>query len=339
MKETSIRSTVYAMMIAIVTLSSCAGEESETQQSPPVPITVTVNNSNSQQTRNDETTPYSGISVLQNTGFGLYCQPGSDSPIMSNQKFTYTTANGWTYSPTKYWPSGTDTKLNFIAYAPYTTTNKVSFSNSVLTYQYTVNTDSPFDNIDLCTAVANNQTSSGGAVELAFQHQTARLDVQVKMSDVAAGHKYFIKSVTINTHSLSPATLSVSGDAASWGANDGATAITYTLNTTGHFKEGIADPAFTSVDGFQSPDASSGLTTELQGIFPDSKILILLPVISTTTSELSITVQYVDYSVTEDANDSSVTELTTNIKSQTDTPSSFPVSSGHLYTLNIELNP
>ena len=152
MMEMNRRYIVYAMMATIVTLSSCAGEELEAEQSPPVPISVTVNSDHQPLTRNDETTPLTSA-ALQSTGFGLYCQPGTLSPIMNNQKFTYSSGS-WTYSPLKYWPNEAGTKLNFIAYAPYTTTNKVDYSGTDFTYLYTVNTESPFDNIDLCTAKA-----------------------------------------------------------------------------------------------------------------------------------------------------------------------------------------
>lgn len=339
MKETSIRSTVYAMMVAIVTLSSCAGEESEIQQSPPVPITVTVNNSNSPQTRDDEKTPYNTIADLQTTGFGLYCQPGTLDPLMSNQKFTYSTVNGWTYSPIKYWPSGTDTKLNFIAYAPYTTTtDKVSYTSatSEFTYQYTVNTESPFDNIDLCTAKALDKTSSDGEVDLSFQHQTGRLDVQVKVdgenTNYDANAKYFIKSVTINTNSLSPATLHVNRSQTTWIPITGASPITYNLNSLSHFKEGIFDPEFTTVEQF-NPSTIPGLTTSLQGIFPESKILIVLPTFN--ENAFTITVNYVKYSVT--GGEPSV--LTKTEASQEFTPVILGISSGKLHTLNITLNP
>ena len=331
MKETSIRSTVYAMMVAIVTLSSCAGEESEIQQSPPVPITVTVNNSNSPQTRDDETTPYNSIDDLQNTGFGLYCQPGTLAPLMNNQKFTYS-GNGWTYSPIKYWPSGTDTKLNFIAYAPYTTTNKVSYTSatSEFTYQYTVNTESPFDNIDLCTAKALDKTSSDGEVDLSFQHQTARLDVKVGITNATSGNKYFIKSVTINTNSISQATLYFSPNENEWRYTPGTLPITYNLNSLSYFNADVRDPVFESVDEFNSSTSSSGLTTDFQRIFLESKTLTVLPICN--LDPFTITVNYVEYSV-------SGSDLITINKTASGTVVILSYTGGHLHTLNIQIDP
>lgn len=344
MKETSIRSTVYAMMVAIVTLSSCAGEESEIQQSPPVPITVTVNNSNSPQTRDDETTPYNSLPDLQTTGFGLYCQPGGLDPLMNNQKFTYSTTNGWTYSPIKYWPSGTGTGLNFIAYAPYTTTNKVSYDKTgqKLSYVYTVNTASPFDNIDLCTAVAANQTNSSSAVALAFQHHTARLDVKVTVNHTDYDennklyYKYFIKSVTIETYSKKTQTLQVGltgSPSWAWVSDDNGEDLTYNISS---FPEGIGDPdpEIGTVAAFQAATSTLNNTNESR-IFPDSKYLTILP----STSSVTITVQYVEYSVSATTDPVGYVLSTPIVRTKEISSSSLTIAGGHLYTLNITLDP
>ena len=319
------------MMVAIVTLSSCAGEESEIQQSPPVPITVTVNNSNSPQTRDDETTPYNSLPDLQTTGFGLYCQPGTLDPLMSNQKFTYNTTNGWTYSPIKYWPSGTGTGLNFIAYAPYTTTDKVSYdkTDQELSYVYTVNTISPFDNIDLCTAVAANQTNSSSAVALAFQHHTARLDVQVGINNPENGKKYFIQSVTIETDKQNPETLHVDLTGTSyWTYATGAALLSYTISS---FRDGIADPG-TSLTAGNFGDMTATLSSTASRIFPeDDNFLTILP----STSIVGITVEYVEYSVTGDPG-----VLSSTKKKYTNSNVALSgVTGGHRYTLNITLSP
>lgn len=334
MMEMNRRYIVYAMMATIVTLSSCAGEESEAEQSPPVPISVTVNSDHQPLTRNDETTPLTD-DAIKTTGFGLYCQPKSStatySPIMNNQKFTYS-GSAWTYSPTKYWPNDNNTKLNFIAYAPYTTTDKVSFDNvaTELTYHYIVKTDNPFDNIDLCTAVAADRTSSGGAVPLTFEHQTARLDVKVGITNATSGNKYFIKSVTINTNSLSPATLHVNRSQTTWIPITGASPITYNLNSLSYFKEGIRDPEFTTVDEFNSSTSSSGLTTDFQGIFLESKTLTVLPICN--LDPFTITVNYVEYSVTG-------SDLIPSNKTASGTVTILSYLGGHLYTLNIQIDP
>ena len=333
MMEMNRRYIVYAMMATIVTLSSCAGEESEAEQSPPVPISVTVNSDHQPLTRSDETTPLT-------TDFGLYCQPKSStatySPIMNNQKFMHN-GSGWTYSPTKYWPNDNDTKLNFIAYAPYTTTDNVSFNNvtTELTYHYIVNTDSPFDNIDLCTAKALDKTKpSDGKVPLTFEHRTARLDVQVKVDGdhFESNAKYFIQSVTINTNLLSPATLYVNPDEAQtkWIASTGASPITYNLNSLSYFNADVRDPVIESVDAFNST-SPSGLTTDFQGIFPESKFLTVLPIYN-GQDPFTITVNYVVYSV--DGSD-----LKSTVKTATGPVAIFSIIGGHLSTLNITLDP
>ena len=333
MMEMNRRYIVYAMMATIVTLSSCAGEESEAEQSPPVPISVTVNSDHQPLTRNDETTPLTST-TLQSTGFGLYCQPKSStatySPIMNNQKFTHN-GSGWTYSPTKYWPNDNNTKLNFIAYAPYTTT-KASYdnANSKFTYNYTINTTSPFDNIDLCTAVTPNRTSSDddGKVPLTFQHQTARLDVQVGINNATSGSKYFIQSVSIVTNSHNPETLHVglSGDP-SWTAESGASTLSYTISS---FPVGIADPG-TSLTAGNFGDMTATLSSTATRVFPDAKYLTILP----STSSVDITVQYVEYSVSATTG---LVESTVRTKTSSDVSLS-DVTGGHRYTLNVTLDP
>lgn len=329
MMEMNRRYIVYAMMATIVTLSSCAGEESEAEQSPPVPISVTVNSDHQPLTRNDETTPLTDA-ALQSTGFGLYCQPEALSPIMNNQKFTYS-GSAWTYSPLKYWPTASDTKLNFIAYAPYTT-DKVSYNSTTpeLTYRYTVDTDNPFDNIDLCTAVTPNRTSSGGAVPLTFEHQTARLDVQVGINNATSGSKYFIQSVSIVTNSHNPETLHVglSGDP-SWTAESGASTLSYNISS---FPVGIADPGTSlTTENFYDNETAATLNATATRIFPNAKYLTILP----STSSFNITVEYVEYSVsaTPGLVESTVRTHTSPNVALSD------VTGGHRYTLNITLDP
>ena len=339
MMEMNRRYIVYAMMATIVTLSSCAGEESEIQQSPPVPITVTVNNSNSPQTRNDETTPYNTIADLQTTGFGLYCQPGSLDPLMSNQKFTYNTTNGWTYSPIKYWPSGTDTKLNFIAYAPYTTTDKVSYdkTSQQLSYVYTVNTASPFDNIDLCTAVAANQTNSNNnGVTLSFGHQTARLelDVQVGINGYNASTKYYIRSVSIssnNSYSSGKLQITLSGGTPtiSWDYT-GASTLSYTISSTSSFRDGIADPG-TSLTAENFDGMLATLNASATSIFPTSTYLTILPS-NNSSVEFALSSTIVEYT----SDGSSVTSAE---KTYSGSATLDKVEGGHRYTLNVTLTP
>lgn len=333
------RYIVYAMMATIVTLSSCAGEESEAEQSPPVPISVTVNSDHQPLTRNDETTLFTSVADLQSTGFGLYCQQGTFSPIMNNQKFTYS-GSGWTYSPTKFWPNQANATLNFIAYAPYTTT-KASYdnTNSKFTYNYTINTTSPFDNIDLCTAYvaeAQKPTISNNGVSLSFGHQTARLDVQVAIEnyDENAGIKYYIRSVSIsssNSYSSGKLQITLSGTTPtiSWDYT-GASTLSYTISSTSSFAGGIADPGtFLTAENFDSMTAN--LKATATSIFPTSTYLTILPS-NNSSVEFALSSTIVEYT----SDGSSVTSAE---KTYSGSATLNKVEGGHRYTLNVTLTP
>ena len=103
-----------------------------------------------------------------------------------------TTTYAWTYSPLKYWPTGTNDKLTFFAYAPYncvTPATDLSANTAVgyPTLKFAVN-ETVKDQIDLLYAgefetTLKNKTKTDDAVIFKFMHALSRIGFKVKASD------------------------------------------------------------------------------------------------------------------------------------------------------------
>ena len=108
----------------------------------------------------------------------------------------------WQYSPTKYWPSDTKSKIKFFAYYPYTIQEKgVGLSNGL-----TINTDDddgyPWisfipnievcKQIDFCTAFTGLLNSNTGAVSLPFTHQLSQISFSADYTGILPDRKTIV---------------------------------------------------------------------------------------------------------------------------------------------------
>ena len=122
---------------------------------------------------------------------------------MYNQAVTMQSNNTtWQYSPTKYWPSDTKSKIKFFAYYPYTIQEKgVGLSNGL-----TINTDDddgyPWisfipnievcKQIDFCTAFTGLLNSNTGAVSLPFTHQLSQISFSADYTGILPDRKTIV---------------------------------------------------------------------------------------------------------------------------------------------------
>ncbi len=148
---------------------------------------------------------------IKTTGFGVTAfYTGQDAWPLSTAKapdFMYNqevkwdaalTTPAWTYSPIKYWPTATDDKVSFFAYAPYSdqtqstkpygiTLPKNDANSATTTLNFAVDTASE-NMVDFVAAVAidKEQTtdySHQEPVNFAFKHELSRLKFQAKLDE------------------------------------------------------------------------------------------------------------------------------------------------------------
>lgn len=166
-----------------------------------------------------------GSELPANSSFGVFAyDTGTDtwetagdtaSPaFMTNVPVTYNgqgqaITGNYSYSPTRYWPSGdTPDKLSFYAYYPYTTTGGVSGITSIPdasttglgTFGYTVDV-TPANQVDfMLTDVFANQLyeTNSGVVPFAFYHMLTQVVIKVKASSDLTGATVSLENLTID---------------------------------------------------------------------------------------------------------------------------------------------
>ncbi len=144
--------------------------------------------------------------------------PTTKTNFMWNEEVTYN--SGWTYSPLKYWPTMTDDKLSFFAYAPYAATAQEhgitvagkDAASGWTTLLFEVNNDVA-KQVDFVADVAIDQqhdqtgtapdASARNAVSFNLKHELSRLGFTVKLDETTINttnneSAVIIKSVKLN---------------------------------------------------------------------------------------------------------------------------------------------
>lgn len=170
-------------MMAAMTMAACSNEMMDVTKNSDSVIDFSVYAST--QTRGAETDINAvklgnfGI-MAYHTGTAAWTTAGTTATpnVMYNQKVTFS-GDGWTYSPVKYWPEATDTKISFFAYAPYATADNgiaLSANNAAGTpsLAFTVNED-PINMVDLVADAKPDCTKEGGKVQFTLKHTLSRI--------------------------------------------------------------------------------------------------------------------------------------------------------------------
>ncbi len=148
---------------------------------------------------------------IKTTGFGVTAfYTGQDAWPLSTAKapdFMYNqevkwdaalTTPAWTYSPIKYWPTATDDKVSFFAYAPYSDqtqspmpygitlpVNNANTATTTLNFEVATATENMVDFV-AAVAIDKEQTtdySHQEAVNFAFKHELSRLKFQAELDE------------------------------------------------------------------------------------------------------------------------------------------------------------
>lgn len=119
---------------------------------------------------------------------------GSDTPnFMYNQPVT-NTGGVFSYSPIKYWPASTDSKISFYAYHPYNgagiTLNGNASTKKTLFFKLPTTAD-----VDLMSASLENKSVGDGSMRFTFRHVLTQLSFTARNSS-----KSF--AITLNTVKL-----------------------------------------------------------------------------------------------------------------------------------------
>lgn len=125
--------------------------------------------------------------------------------FMYNQEVDFD-GTDYTYSPIKYWPNNTGSKITFWAYSPYsadavllkrgTTTAYTNTTANTPDIKFTV-TDGNTD--FMLSTVASNKTKPAvnTPVNLTFNHALSKISFYVKKVDAAVPEKYTVKLKTV----------------------------------------------------------------------------------------------------------------------------------------------
>ncbi len=128
--------------------------------------------------------------------------------FMYNQLVTFDATNGWTYAPIKYWPTDTDMRVNFYAWAPKTAVTvdpsiPATSTTDATKLSFSVNTD-PAQMIDFVAAsdlglsgAVDETSQKPQTVELKFKHELTRLNFSAMTNLTSSETFVVVKSASI----------------------------------------------------------------------------------------------------------------------------------------------
>ena len=207
--------SLFLLTITMLALAACS-ENEITEQNPEVNKPIGFDTYASVQTRRQETDiefiKQHGLGVMAYKTTGDYSTTGAKEEFMKTQRVTWDKTNSkWEYSPVKFWPAGTDEKVSFFAYAPYTyggptynttltsadASNNPKVNLTLQTFQYYLH-DLVVSNPDDATNGTMNMSS--GTVNFKFQHPLTRVAMEAKTgTDISKNTdtKVFITGVSL----------------------------------------------------------------------------------------------------------------------------------------------
>ena len=209
--------SLFSLTITMLALAACS-ENEITEQNPEVNKSIGFDTYASVQTRSEErgiaALKLYGIGVMAYQTTGAYSTTGAKSEIMNNQRVEWDNTNSkWKYDPVKFWPVGTDEKVSFFAYSPYTSASNAGLYN--ITPASADASNNPKINytlkdyqsilIDLLVsdpAASNCVTTdlTSGTVKFKFIHPLTRVDMVAKTgTDISQNTdtKVFITGVSL----------------------------------------------------------------------------------------------------------------------------------------------
>ena len=167
--------------------------------------------------------------------FGYYTQGAfnaatSTPDFMYNVQATGSNGAGFNYTPEKYWPSGTNNRLSFIAYAPSDASVTVTSVTRPGLPQLTYTTESDTENQKdfLVSAFVPDLTEPpGGQVTFQFSHILSSITFQAALT-AGATQNITIKEISITSFKTAVYDMTTQ----SWGSHNNSGTTNLTLNQT-----------------------------------------------------------------------------------------------------------
>lgn len=205
------------LALAAITLAGCAQNEI-IETAPKADRSIRFDVYTGVQTKGTETTTASiktlnfGILGYKTSNAGWTVDGASATPAMYNEQVTYD-GTKWTYTNTKYWPTGDD-KLSFFAYAPYddaSTDKGIELSpieqKGAPEITFTQKAAAA-DLVDLVVADTKDRTYDADAVNpndnkvgFTFNHVLTKIDVKAKLiADYGADTKIVLKGLKLKSN-------------------------------------------------------------------------------------------------------------------------------------------
>lgn len=347
--------SLFSLTIALLALAGCS-ENEITEQNPDANKAIGFNTYTAAQARGAE----NGLPDVKTSGFGVmayqtngaYNPAGAKSEFMNNQKVTWNgSGNAWEYTPSKFWPSGTNDKVSFFAYAPYAGSNGITLVSADASNNPQVNFSLQSNQKDMIDLVVSDpmdgsngtmdMTSASGTVDFKFLHPLTRVAMEAKTgTDISANTdtKVFITAVSlVHTSKLnSKGTLDMK--ALTWASNTSDyLASPYAL--TAASSNGILNLTAASFAGYttSSIDISSGGTTATS-LFPANEYLFLLPVDNATGTAAAGDVQVkIEYDIVNKT--SAATHTASNVEKTVNLPAGvLKKGTAYKFTFTVSLN-
>lgn len=178
MQKMKVSKLIINLLLVLPALAAC--NDTEDMEMPrPVGFSTTVEGAVTRYDSND-LPPSLGVLASQTTGD---FNASSRLSFMYNQMIERA-GNTWSYSPTKYWPTNTNDKISFFAYAPHNATGVTlcsTTSQGYPTFTYTVPTTEGAQTDLLVAAPVMNQ--NGGNVNFTLKHTLTKVSFLVKCGD------------------------------------------------------------------------------------------------------------------------------------------------------------
>ena len=165
-------------------------------------------------------------------------------------------AEGWKYTPLKYWPEDTDGKLSFFALTPIpSTSNGITAPAADYAGGYPRISVTPplaaWEQEDFCVASAVDRTIDDGAVSFTFAHALTKVTFAVKYSGgtLSAGRTLFISQIALrNVGSQGTLTFAEQPTGFTWNIGSGTADYSIDRSNGGL----IVDPLATSMQNYSS---------------------------------------------------------------------------------------
>lgn len=193
---------IWITGLTVCCFSACGDKVSSGGDEPSMGMPISFVPTVETQTRGTDFTKdnLTSLGVLAYLTQGSNFNASSSTPnFMYNQEVTKASgASTWEYTPTKFWPTNSNDKITFFAYAPHNPTGLTVpdiTATGYPSFTYEVPSTEAAQTDLLLAKPAPNKTANDGKVNFSFKHALTRIVLNVEAGDGFTG-------ITINSLSI-----------------------------------------------------------------------------------------------------------------------------------------